>query len=427
MKNYTSKLTLLLFFTFVSGSFQITSGQETLNKEDQTTATTSNEDGIEYECVPCEVKYKRGPTIIGGLPFPPKKSIFLPTGGTVNLYTQFADPDKRKYKGSGCPLDENGQAITGWVPIECIGGHEAVFKITELQNKASFNPTDSNIDQLTQDASFFKVKKYRQDIYKDIYDYSSEQTILYTSSNWTSGNIEVSVDILDNTPLPIPSDTTFEVNGSCQDPSLTNYQIWTIKHSNNVPLELKTKEGNPADNTWIDMFDFDDFVVPYSYLGVDSCENTGDGFPSHIVTEFFSSTEPLFELSDLRQSWLDEKQIMTLDQAVEELFVRNLMPAQNVSFVLDSESEFADEHGRFEWNYIDDPETTLEQMLIFTVFKLGSLEADKIGYVVNQEYRTANEISLGTTEIKRALRPFNPPSSQVSWYINKNHTDICSQ
>lgn len=421
MKNYISKITLLLFFTFVSGSIQIVLGQETLNK-DETTATTTEEDGIEYVCFECTEEFSMFEPIVNRGPLPRTFTFKLPAGGKVNLGGRYADADAVIYQG-GCPITDV-LFINTPKPLQCIGedGHSVRFTITEGMNRASFDAIDENIDEISKNSiRITSYEPYTRLFGSDFGDFQSENAELNTSLQWNQGDIEVEITIIDNAPLPPPINQNFVRIGSCQDPNL-ELHTFTIERDNNIPTEIGLLENSPMDDTWVDMLhiinDQRSYFEEYFYRPLESCEEDGNGYEGHIITESFLNAVPLFTLNDLSEEWRIDEEIMTLDQAALKIFPKSLVPPPAASFSVENDI-IGDFHGfssPFSREFIRDE-----------IFDEGAtaIANNIIGYRLNQEYRTADAAStlLGTASIDRALRL--TPLQELSWFIKKSHAGIC--
>ncbi len=422
MKNYINKIVLSLFFVLISGGIQVIFGQETLNKEGNTVTTnttSSNEDGIEYECAPCTISFSKYTSIERLNPIPNAISIKLPSKGRFLLGSRYADADAIRYRGSGCP---EGIELKTKIPIECInnGGHETKFTINQGSSKASFSADDSQVNSTTRGSNRIAgYRPYTEQYGSDFGIYQSDNAELFTLDSWNSSEISVISIIKDRSTPENPQNFRLSNSSTCKDSDVT-FNEWVITKDENIPTALKLELGMATDDSWEKMEDYPNNAVDFVYLAAVSC--TGGGavnFQGHVVTEFFTSAELLFELSDLREIWKDQNNIMTKNEAASLIFPEGLTP-ENASFAIGATqvNRIKDTHGL--------KVGIANNILVEQVFIDGSPMNDKIGYDLNQEYRTAdeNQTLLGKAVIKRVFKQF--PVGPPNWYLKKTHTDgIC--
>lgn len=379
-----------------------------------TNLNSSGDESIEFECVPCEVIYSKFSAINADFDVLPDAILInLPTGGQVNLSNRFVDADAVKYKGSGCPP---GVALNTNTPFERFD-HQSRFEVTKGASNASFNIADPAIDLLTLDA--FPIRPFMDpSIPGDFKVYQSENAVLHAANTWTSGSIKVTVDVIDNATNPTHP-ATYVVSGTCQDKVLSNHFTWRFRNDNDIPLALKQEMSNPTEGNWTNM-DPLGYEVDYTYKGVESCMITTNDYSRDLITENFTGDGVPFTLNDLRTTWLMSEGITTLDEAIERIFRTPPLHGPSASFTFDSNSKITDTHGL--------GVTYNDSDLLNIVFKTSALSNDRIGYFINQEYRTADNVTtlLGTAVVNRVLRVITG-TSIAAFHIKKDHSaTICN-
>lgn len=382
-------------------------------KNKDATKHFSSSEGLDFECAPCKVKYFRNTPIVTFNALPESATVKLPVGGQVNLVNRYADIDFVRYKGTGCPPDVTLNVFT---PIECLG-QTSQFEITIGNADASFDPANPEMDLVSKGQ--IPIEPYMPPgIPGDFYKYQSENAVLYASSMWATGNIEVEVDVIDSAPIPTYP-PTFIVKGTCKDPDMLNHHTWTFKLDNNIPLDLKQIVGNPVEGVWTNMDPFG-YLVGYNYRGIASCAILTNNYHQHLITESFPTSGVFFTMADLDPIWAAAEGITTLDQAIEKIFRAPPLNGPPASFALDVNSQLTDSHG-FSSPYLD-------ETLANVVFIPGSVANGKIGYYLNQEYHAADATptQLGTAVVNRMLRVVSGTGGGlVAWHIKKDHTSIC--
>ena len=398
----------LLLLLMVSTAF----GQ----KESPTRRSSSSSTTLDFPCVDCVLEYDKGD------PFDPKgvipdiTPVKIPAGGSVLLMNRFMDVDRVRFASGDC--DGIPTTPSDWFPVEC-PGYLTRFDITENSAFGSFSAS-TDLDQI--EVGYFSIGLIPVPGVPVPFNlWQSESVMLHTTPDWPVGSsLKVTVDLVDNAPLPPNDMPGFVRTGSCQDDELTDFHTWEFIHDEEVPEALEQNASNPAEGEWTDMFDVGSssyIVVVYKYKGLDDCPQVNaTSFESHAVIEDFTSESVQFEFSDLKTTWLNAHGVTTLQQAIDLLFPLGLHGAPN-TFILDANSEFSDAHSLGYDNAGHNPGA---------VFTDQALLGNKVGYILGQQYRNTSNSSLGTTVIQRQIRqvPGEPPGV-LDWLIKKDHM-ICN-